>query len=124
MPERVDEGLQLSHFIALTRPCVHAGSTDGPLVAVGMTPHVPQLLMLMLRQILQLCRNLSPASVAGRSSCSPILAQQHACCTAGVHLQQRVRKQQRLCTKAEPYACVHCHACQAIIDRCCTLTIL
>jgi len=72
MPERMDEGLQLSHFIALTRPCVHAGSTHGPLVAERVTPHVPELLMLMLGQILQLCRNLSPAGAAGRSSFSLI----------------------------------------------------
>ena len=92
MPEGRDEGLQLSHFIALTRPCVHAGSTHRPLVAMGMTPHMPELLMLMLGQILQLCCNLSPASVAWRSSCSPILVQQHAYCAAGVHLQWHVRK--------------------------------
>lgn len=78
MPEGMDEGLQLSHFIALTRPCGHAGSTHRPLVAVVLTPHVPELLMLMLGQILQLCRNLSPASAAGRSSFSPIVGQQHA----------------------------------------------
>lgn len=78
VPERMDEGLQLSHFIALTRSCVHVSSTHGLLVAMGMTPHMPELLMLMLGQILQLCRNLSPASVAWRSSCSPISVQQHA----------------------------------------------
>ncbi len=124
MPEGMDEGLQLSHFIALTRPCGHAGSTHGPLVAVVMTPHKPELLMLMLGQILQLCRNLSPASVAWRSSCSPILVQQHAYCTAVVHLQRQLMKWQRLCAKMEPYACVRFHACQATIDHCCTLTIL
>ena len=92
MPEGMDEGLQLSHFIALTRPCGHAGSTHRPLVAVIRTPHVPELLMLMLGQILQLCCNLSPASAAGRSSCFPVLVQQHTYCTAVVHLQREVRK--------------------------------
>ncbi len=90
VPERMDEGLQLSHFIALTRSCVHVSSTHGPLVAVSMTPHMPELLMLMLGQILQLCRDLSPANAAGTSGCSPILVQQHEYCTAVVHSQQHV----------------------------------
>lgn len=74
MPEGMDEGLQLSHFIDLTRPCVRAGSTHRPLEAERGTPQLPELLMLMLGQILQLCRDLSPASVAGRSSFSPIFS--------------------------------------------------
>ena len=111
VPERMDEGLQLSHFIALTRSCVHVSSAHGLLVAMGMTPHMPELLMLMLGQILQLCRNLSPASVAWRSSCSPISVQQHAYQQQGCICSGMLRNGEDCAPNRSPmYVCASMHA--------------